>query len=797
MQRSVSGLIQLNQRNGIETKAIMSIYLKYIKKGPVLLKDTQKVFFCSTKADREKFFEEISSDLFEIQDNISIWYKEEDAIDISDEERKEYLSDLSEMALFVVPVTGDFLKTENDARRELDHAIKENIPILPILEEQGLEFLFNDVCGNLQILNKHDPDPTALPYKDKLKLFLDTVLLKDEMLEKIRKAFAAYIFLSYRKKDRRYAQEVMRLIHKDPFTRDIAIWYDEFLTPGEDFNESIKEAFEKSDLFSMVVTPNLLEKPNYVMTTEYPMAVKAGKKILPLQAVDTDGEALTKDYPGIPEPVKAEKDNIDRIDELIKDALKIETNDDPLHKFFIGLAYLSGIDMDIDHEKARNLITDAAEGGIEEAYQKLVSVYELGQGADRDYEKAAIWQEKYAGCLKKKLDDNDTDEDLRYRYIRTVNAAAAKWRDLLKYDRCWDLLEEMMALDTEGMTEKEKTALAESFQYAAEFANWQKDFHRARTFLNKMLAISEEFIASIRKDELEKTNKARHSDLLQVIYRGLAMNILGDIEAKEGNWSEALKCYEEAEPLIRRVFAANPEKNQGHAKTVAELYGKLGQVYFKIDEESPEGVKKADRKCREGLLFTEGLRNQLGEFTQGPYIFKIYQTLVEMYNQKKNYWAADKTADEFMAIVKKEDEETGTINSARLLAFAHTLKASIAEGRKEYAKAETEVMAAVDIEKSLQEKIGITNIEKQLKNYYRILEGYASKTNDVRKAAFYADNIRYVDSQVALKYYRDAERGNKAAAAKAYELYQKLHEKYPDRDYGKNANYVKNHFMKH
>ena len=48
----------------------------------------------------------------------------------------------------------------------------------------GLEFLFNDVCGNLQILNKYDPDPTALPYKDKLKLFLDAVLLKDEMHEK-------------------------------------------------------------------------------------------------------------------------------------------------------------------------------------------------------------------------------------------------------------------------------------------------------------------------------------------------------------------------------------------------------------------------------------------------------------------------------------------------------------------------------------------------------------------------------------------------------------------------------------
>ena len=127
-------MVQLNQRNGIETKAIMSIILKYVKKSPALLKNTQKVFFCSTKADREKYFDEISSDLFEAQDNISIWYKEEDNIDISEEERKEYLS---EMTLLVLPVTSDFLKIENEARRDLNFAIKENNPVLPFLEQQG------------------------------------------------------------------------------------------------------------------------------------------------------------------------------------------------------------------------------------------------------------------------------------------------------------------------------------------------------------------------------------------------------------------------------------------------------------------------------------------------------------------------------------------------------------------------------------------------------------------------------------------------------------------------------------
>ena len=774
----------------------MSIELKYIKRNPGLLKNLQKVFFCSLEEDRIRYFDEVSSDLFELQDNLSLWYVQGDISQLNEEEKQAHLSDLSQMALFIVPVTGKFLKTENEARNlELAFAIKQNIPVLPLLEEQGLELLFNEVCGNLQILNKHDPDPTALPFKDKLKLFLDTVLLKDETILKIRKAFAAYIFLSYRKKDRRYAQEVMKLIHKDPFTRDIAIWYDEFLTPGEDFNETIKEAFEKSSLFSMVVTPNLLEKPNYVMTTEYPMACDAGKTILPITAVDTDSEALKKDYPGIPEPIRVQQENADIIGNLIKEALDIKNNDDPLHKFFIGLAYLSGIDMDTDHEKAKALIIDAAEGGIEEAYIKLVTMYEVGQGVNRDYKQSAKWQEKYAELLEKKLSDEGSDEDLRFRYIRATNEAAKKWKFLLRYDRVWLLLEKMMVLDTSDMSNHEKIALAESFQYAAEIANFQKDYQRARAFLEKMLEISDSFITSYKEIELEEKGSSRNSDLFKTIYRGLGLVILGDIETNEKNWQEAINSYEEAEPLIRKVFARDPAKNQGTARTLVGLYGKLGEAYYMSDKTSKEYLQKAERKCREGLLFMQGVKNQNGSFTRGPYAYRMYKTLIEIYKQEKNYFTAQKTADELLALAEKENEDLGSINSARILSFAHSCLGSIAEERKDYTAAEKQIRAAADIENALTPKIGINETEKQLLSYYQTLFKYANERKDDKAAAFYADNIRYIRSQLAMYYYRKAEKGDKQAAAKAYELYQKLHEDYPERDYGKNAAYVKNHFM--
>ena len=38
---------------------------------------------------------------------------------------------------------------------------------------------------------------------------------------------------------------------------------------------------QKSDLFALVVTPNLVNEVNYVMTTEYPAAVEQKKPVLP------------------------------------------------------------------------------------------------------------------------------------------------------------------------------------------------------------------------------------------------------------------------------------------------------------------------------------------------------------------------------------------------------------------------------------------------------------------------------------------------------------------------------------
>ena len=177
--------------------------------------------------------------------------------------------------------------------------------------EPGIDEFYSkpDKFGELQYLNPYSTDLTEISYEEKLKRYLESVLIGDELADKIRAAFDAYVFLSYRKKDRKYAQELMRLIHMNEFCRDIAIWYDEFLTPGENFNESIIQAIQKSGLFVLTVTPNLVNEKNYVMTEEYPLAQKEGKIILPAEMVETNKSDLFSAFKNIPKCINARNED--------------------------------------------------------------------------------------------------------------------------------------------------------------------------------------------------------------------------------------------------------------------------------------------------------------------------------------------------------------------------------------------------------------------------------------------------------------------------------------------------------
>ena len=80
-----------------------------------------------------------------------------------------------------------------------------------------------------------------------------------------------------------------------------------------------------------------------------------------------------------------------------------ESDASPEHNFFIGLAYLSGIDVEVNRDLAVKLITGAARDNLPEAMVKLLSMYSDGIGVSNNQDEVAYWSEKLATYYFRKL----------------------------------------------------------------------------------------------------------------------------------------------------------------------------------------------------------------------------------------------------------------------------------------------------------------------------------------------------------------------------------------------------------
>jgi len=577
--------------------------LNYKTRGNSTPQGKPRVYFCCHKKDFEQYFDEISNEILSKQ-NCVIWYADETV-----EYDEELFFNLKQMQLFVMPITTNLLCTENAALEiEFKFAIENHIPVLPLMQENGLIELFNAKCGELQFLDKHNTDMTAISYDEKLEKYLSSVLIGDELAEKIRAAFDAYVFLSYRKKDRKYAQELMHLIHKNDFCRDIAIWYDEFLTPGENFNDSIKAALEKSGLFVLTVTPNLVNEINYIMTTEYPMARQDGKTILPAELVPTDRQKLSEKYVDIPVPTDAhnETELSEALLESIKKIAVKENDNSPEHNFFIGLAYLSGIDVEVDHEKAVHLITRAADDGVFEATDKLFTMYLNGIGVQRNYGKASEWFCKKIDILKKRVEKEGSDSDytkliselvdLGQYYIKTIgNYLAAKEAYFELNDVCKKAYKIFETLYF-------KSKLGTSYVYLAQSHIDLKEYDLAEERISdayKILkGINSDYIKEIT-DNLQTATigqlfdyYASHNDLA-TLYEGLA-----EIAQKRNEFEKVeeylLRCLEfrqEVEKFFKEHDTAKLNV-AGSYMSLAKYYQERGD-FSKVVEYYDKGYSRA------------------------------------------------------------------------------------------------------------------------------------------------------------------------------------------------------------
>lgn len=548
--------------------------LNIITKGNASPENKPKVYFTCHSMDFERAFSSMCEDIFKVYD-CAIFYTE-DMTEPLDEETREI--DLNTMNLFVIPVTFRLLSEPNRAMDcDFPFAKEHYIPVLPIMLESGIDEIYSrkDKFGELQYLSKNDIDNSRLSYEKRLMSFFDAVFLSKEIITRIRQAFDAYIFLSYRKKDRRYANELMKMIHERPELQKLAIWYDEFLTPGENFVENIRKILSDSRLMALLVTPNLLEKPgglpNFIMDREYPAAKESGIPILPAEMVKTDPQQLRQDYRDIPDVINV-YDKIlfnERFLARLRELVVQENRDDPEHIYLVGLAYLFGVDVEINKERGVRMITAAADADLPEAAERLREMYRDGVGVDLDYQQALRWARKAYGYYYRVNGEEDE------KSLIALNELALHYEKAGDYQWFLTMMERCYTLRVKLSGEKDPQTLVA-------LTNLSTAYHRTGNF-RKALERNEECYR-LRKETLGE----KHPDTLLSL-SNLAANY-GDL----GDYEKALEIDKECYRLKKEVFGEKHPETLISLNNLAFDYNATGdyQTALKLNQECWEQRKE-------------------------------------------------------------------------------------------------------------------------------------------------------------------------------------------------------------
>ena len=299
----------------------------------------------------------------------------------------------------VLWVTKELLELEAEKMPvEYRLARKFNIPVLPIAKFAALLSEFTRKEGSWHAIARSDGE-----YRAKLHAQLEKLFVSKEQMEAIReKAFIAKLFLSYRKMDIEEARRFMKMLHDVEGFEAISIWYDNFLTLSDKFDDEIEKFIKETDAFTLLVTPNLLQpnaegKPNFVQDKEYPSAQEKHKPIISVEALPTDFETFAKHFLGVDKTIPL-------IDNALRAAFCAKLGKafnpaqmDSERAYHLGMAYLKGYGVDRDFDRAVTLLEKAAEAFSESALraaEQLADMYTNGMGVSIDYRKALEWYTK-------------------------------------------------------------------------------------------------------------------------------------------------------------------------------------------------------------------------------------------------------------------------------------------------------------------------------------------------------------------------------------------------------------------
>ena len=385
-----------------DNKVEPDLHLRHFTRAGLPLKDKKYIFLHCAARDYQKA-EKIVQDIlaFENGINYAIWISDNPKAVPFEENRTE----IERMSVFVPLVTSAYLDmakefgidSDGKCSFSLEKLNKEVTVVVPVFLESNLANDFNKLFGDLQGIDVRNTR-LQLSLETHLENILGDTSLNNEILQD---GFSREYFLSYRKKDRDDALRIMRSVHNTEVGYGAAIWFDDFLVPGENFNDQINDNMINSDAVILSVTPSILEEGNYVKEIEYKNASSV-KEVIPVEAVATDRAGLEMDYEGLEQCIDVEDE------ELLNERLgrvsykKATKKYEPHDIYLIARAFLAGFHVEKDIDRGLKLLKKSAEQNDINACLHMGFLFLSGRGVQRDLNETVYWYKKAWALLKDK-----------------------------------------------------------------------------------------------------------------------------------------------------------------------------------------------------------------------------------------------------------------------------------------------------------------------------------------------------------------------------------------------------------
>lgn len=577
-------------------------------------------------------------------------------------------SELDMMNIYIPIIGADFLEAAKrlsfDKKMFFPDLQKKGIYVLPIIKNKKILFEFMEQFGEVHAVFLSDKNAMDSIEKE-IERFVRT---EDWAQRALEKAFTKQVFFSYRKKDRTGLINAMKELHNVPSGSDMAIWFDDFLIPGDNYHRELEAKMQESNAFALLVTPNLLEEGNYVIEKEYPFALEHKKeRIIPIEAQKTERTELDKCCPELPDTVwyKDSKGIENRLDEMFGKGNQKKTTSEK--NYLLGMCFLLGILVEKDVDRALSLLTAAADEKHIDACEQLFMMYNMGYAVKKDPKEAFKWRERQYELIRESdVDQLDALEQLYdilfYSYDGLIVYLGSRMEREKADEITRDFCRRIDALSQESLSDQLKLRRIEARLMYIDILRTPDTSTGYNSKASDALKELERLLPELKLINVSDTKEKRR--LLAICF-----GLMGEFNAQKGNIEKAekelIECCDRLSSMLKK-----DSQNYDLKKLYRTSLSNLGSLQYQcscnvlrsakasVYEDSQQSQNHAEiLRMGDYDSFFRQVSQQLDTARQAvqptvkEYLHKAFDTLTNAYKLAKQMVDEDPTTNNLEALV--------------------------------------------------------------------------------------------------------------------------------------------------